>query len=153
MGFLGAVFTLREWAWLYIAGIWFYLVLVPVVEAAEQTVIQQVVPLQRQGRVFGFAMAFESAAAPITAFLVAPVAQVWIIPYARSAEGAAQLEPWLGEGISRGIALVFLVAGIIMIAAGLLAFLAPVYRRMSASYAQASAEEQAGADTNISSSG
>jgi DHA3 family multidrug efflux protein-like MFS transporter len=98
-------------------------------------------------------MAFESAAAPITAFLVAPVAQVWIIPYARSAEGAAQLEPWLGEGISRGIALVFLVAGIIMIAAGLLAFLAPVYRRMSASYAQASAEEQAGADTNISSSG
>src|SRR6478735_4521315 len=69
MGLLGAVFTLREWAWLYVAGIWLYLVLVPVVEAAEQTVIQRVVPLQRQGRVFGFAMAFESAAAPITAFL------------------------------------------------------------------------------------
>jgi MFS transporter, DHA3 family, multidrug efflux protein len=58
MGALGAVFTLREWAWLYIAGIWLYLVLVPFVEAAEQTIIQQVVPLQRQGRVFGFAMAF-----------------------------------------------------------------------------------------------
>ena len=57
MGVLGAVFTLREWAWLYIAGIWLYLVLVPFVEAAEQTVIQQVVPLERQGRVFGFAMA------------------------------------------------------------------------------------------------
>jgi DHA3 family multidrug efflux protein-like MFS transporter len=153
MGFLGAVFTLREWAWLYIAGIWFYLVLVPVVEAAEHTVIQQVVPLQRQGRVFGFAMAFESAAAPITAFLIAPVAQVWIIPYARSAEGAAQLEPWLGEGISRGIALVFLVAGIIMIVAGLLAFLAPVYRRISASYAQASAGGSAMADSNTSSPG
>jgi DHA3 family multidrug efflux protein-like MFS transporter len=55
----------REWAWLYIAGIWCYLVLVPVVEAAEQKVIQQVVPLQRQGRVFGFAMPFESAAAPV----------------------------------------------------------------------------------------
>ena len=96
MGVLGAVFTLREWAWLYIAGIWLYLVLIPVVEAAEQTVIQQVVPLQRQGRVFGFAMAFESAAAPITAFLIAPIAQVWIIPYARSAEGAAQLAPLLG---------------------------------------------------------
>jgi len=140
MGFLGAVFTLREWAWLYIAGIWFYLVLVPVVEAAEQTVIQQVVPLHRQGRVFGFAMAFESAAAPITAFLIAPVAQVWIIPYARSVEGAAQLAPLLGEGTSRGIALVFLVAGIIMIAAALLAFLTPVYRRVSASYAQTAAE-------------
>ena len=106
-------------------------------EAAEQTVIQQVVPLQRQGRVFGFAMAFESAAAPITAFLIAPIAQVWIIPYARSAEGAAQLAPLLGEGTSRGIALVFLAAGIIMIVAALLAFLTPVYRRVSASYARA----------------
>ncbi len=153
MGVLGAVFTLREWAWLYIAGIWLYLVLVPFVEAAEQTVIQQVVPLPRQGRVFGFAMAFESAAAPITAFLIAPIAQFWIIPYARSAEGAAQLAPLLGEGISRGIALVFLVAGAIMIAAALLAFLTPVYRRVSASYAQAATEASATASTSSSSSG
>ena len=135
MGLLGAVFTLREWAWLYVAGIWLYLVLVPVVEAAEQTVIQRVVPLHRQGRVFGFAMAFESAAAPLTAFLIAPIAQVWIIPYARSADGAAQLAPLLGVGTSRGIALVFLISGVILIAAALLAFLAPVYRRVSASYA------------------
>ncbi|MBP2268499.1 DHA3 family multidrug efflux protein-like MFS transporter [Pseudarthrobacter sp. PvP004] len=141
MGLLGAVFTLREWAWLYIVGIWLYLALVPVVEAAEQTVIQKVVPLPRQGRVFGFAMAFESAAAPITAFLIAPIAQFWIIPYARSTEGAAQLEPLLGEGISRGIALVFLVAGLIMIVVALIAFLTPVYRRVSASYTQAGAEE------------
>jgi DHA3 family multidrug efflux protein-like MFS transporter len=137
MGLLGAVFTLREWAWLYVAGIWLYLVLIPFVEAAEQTVIQQVVPLPRQGRVFGFAMAFESAAAPVTAFLIAPIAQFWIIPYARSTEGSAQLAPLLGEGTSRGIALVFLVAGIIMVAAALAAFLTPVYRRVSASYARA----------------
>ena len=141
MGVLGAVFTVREWAWLYITGIWAYLVLVPFVEAAEQTVIQQVVPLQRQGRVFGFAMAFESAASPVTAFLIAPIAQFWIIPYARSAEGAARLAPLLGEGTSRGIALVFLVAGVIMVIAALLAFLTPVYRRVSASYALAAAEE------------
>ena len=135
MGFLGAVFTVREWAWLYVAGIWLYLVLIPFVEAAEQTVIQQVVPLPKQGRVFGFAMAFESAAAPVTAVLIAPIAQFWLIPYARSAEGAARLAPLLGEGTSRGIALVFLVAGIILVAAALLAFLTPVYRRVSASYA------------------
>jgi len=140
MGVLGAVFTLREWAWLYILGIWLYLLLVPFVEAAEQTVIQRVVPLERQGRVFGFAMAFESAAAPVTAFVIAPIAQFWIIPYARSADGAAALAPLLGEGTSRGIALVFLVAGIIMIAAALLAFFTPVYRRVSASYAQVAAQ-------------
>ncbi|WP_458108208.1 MFS transporter [Arthrobacter sp. R3-55] len=148
MGLIGALFTVREWAWLYIAGIWLYMALVPVVEAAEQTVIQKVVPLPRQGRVFGFAMAFESAAAPITAFLIAPIAQFWIIPYARSSEGAAQLEPLLGEGISRGIALVFLAAGLIMIAVALLAFLTPVYRRVSASYAKTAAEETEAADSS-----
>jgi DHA3 family multidrug efflux protein-like MFS transporter len=137
MGVLGAVFTVREWAWLYVVGIFLYLTLVPAVEAAEQTVIQRVVPLPKQGRVFGFAMAFESAAAPVTAFLIAPIAQFWIIPYARSAEGAAQLAPLLGEGTSRGIALVFLVAGIILVAAALLAFLTPVYRRVSKEYAEA----------------
>ncbi|MCT9869837.1 MFS transporter [Paenarthrobacter aurescens] len=152
MGLIGALFTVREWAWLYIVGIWLYMALVPVVEAAEQTVIQKVVPLPRQGRVFGFAMAFESAAAPITAFLIAPIAQFWIIPYARSSDGAAQLEPLLGEGISRGIALVFLAAGLIMIAVALIAFLTPVYRRVSASYAQTAAEESAkeNADTPYS---
>ncbi len=139
MGVLGAVFTLREWGWLYIAGIWAYLVLIPFIEAAEQTVIQQTVPLERQGRVFGFAMAFESAAAPVTAFVIAPIAQFWIIPYARSAEGAARLAPLLGEGTSRGIALVFLIAGIIMVLAAVAAFFTPVYRRVSASYAASTA--------------
>ncbi|WP_026533368.1 MFS transporter [Arthrobacter sp. H41] len=140
MGASGAVFTVREWAWLYVIGMWLHLFLVPFVEAAEQTIIQRVVPLQQQGRVFGFALAFESAATPITAFLIAPLAQFWIIPYARSTEGAARLAPLLGEGTSRGIALVFLIAGIIMIAAALLAFRTPVYRRVSASYARIAAE-------------
>jgi len=95
--------------------------------------------------VFGFAMAFESAASPVTAFLIAPVAQFWIIPYARSAEGAARLAPLLGEGTSRGIALVFLVAGVIMVIAALLAFLTPVYRRVSEEYAAAAVEAKAAA--------
>lgn len=135
MGLLGALFTIRESWLLYAVGIWLYLCLVPAVEAAEQTVIQRVVPLQRQGRVFGFAMAFESAAAPITAFLIAPIAEFAIIPWARSDEGAVALEPLLGTGVVRGIALVFLVAGLVMVAASLLAFLTPAYRRISESYA------------------
>jgi DHA3 family multidrug efflux protein-like MFS transporter len=50
------------------------------------------------------------------------------------------LAPLLGEGTSRGIAMVFLMAGTIMIVAALLAFLTPVYRRVSATYAQTAAE-------------
>src|SRR5690606_36439173 len=102
--------------------------LIPAAEAAERTIIQRVVPLSRQGRVFGFAMAFESAAAPITAFLIAPIAEFWIIPWARSESGSAALEPLLGTGVARGIALVFLAAGIIMVIAAALAMLTKSYR-------------------------
>ncbi|WP_146793495.1 MFS transporter [Agrococcus baldri] len=144
MGVLGAVFTIREWWWLYLVGIWAYMALIPAAEAAEQTIIQRVVPLRRQGRVFGFAMAFESAAAPITAFLIAPIAELWILPWARSAEGGAALEPLLGTGTARGIALVFLVAGLIMVVAGALAFLTKSYRLISDSYASTAPQPAAG---------
>lgn len=136
MGLLGALFTIREWWWLYAIGIWLYMLMIPAIEAAEQTVIQKVVPYKRQGRVFGFAQAFESAAAPITAFVIAPIAEFFIIPYAKSAEGAAALAPLLGTGEARGIALVFLAAGIIMAIAAALAFLTKSYHRLSASYAE-----------------
>lgn len=146
MGVLGSLFTIREWWWLYVLGIFIYMCLIPAVEAAEQTVIQRVVPLERQGRVFGFAMAVESAAAPLTAFLVAPLADRWIIPYAASVEGARVIEPLVGVGtpVSRGIALVFLVAGLVMAVVGLLALASPAYRTLAATYAAAAPVDDAG---------
>ncbi|MGO3650297.1 MFS transporter [Agrococcus casei] len=147
MGALGVAFTMREWGWLYLVGIWLYMAVVPAIEAAEQTIIQRVVPLERQGRVFGFAGAFEAAAAPVTAFLVAPIAQAWIIPYARGADGAKALEPLLGSGDARGIALIFLIAGAVMIVAAAVAFMTPVYRKVSAIYA---AEASAAIDSRES---
>lgn len=136
MGILGALFTIREWWFLYALGIWLYMVLIPFAEAAEQTVIQRVVPYERQGRVFGFAQAFESAAAPVTAFIIAPLAELFIIPYANSEEGRMSLSWLLGTGEARGIALVFLAAGLIMVLAGLFAFATKSYRRLSESYAK-----------------
>lgn len=136
MGFLGAFFTIREWAWLYIVGIWLYMVLIPIIEATEQTVIQRVVPYQKQGRVFGFAQALESSAAPITAFLVAPIAEFIIIPYMNSDTGKSDLGWLLGSGEARGIALVFLVSGLIMVVVSLLAFFTKTYRHISAFYAK-----------------
>jgi MFS transporter, DHA3 family, multidrug efflux protein len=153
MGVLGAAFAIREHWWLYAGGIWLYMCLIPAAEAAEQTVIQRVVPLSRQGRVFGFAMAFESAAAPVTAFLIAPIAEFWIIPWARSEEGAVALEPWLGTGTTRGIALVFVVAGAVMVVAALLAFLTRSYRRISASYDESAPERGDDAHSDDAQSG
>ncbi|MGV8886003.1 MAG: MFS transporter [Microbacteriaceae bacterium] len=134
MGLIGALFTIREWWWLYVAGIWIYMALIPAVEAAEQTVIQKVVPFTTQGRVFGFAAAFESAAAPITAFLIAPIAEFMIIPYMNSDTGRSSLGWLLGDGQARGIALVFLVAGIAMVLIAFGAFLTKSYRLISQQY-------------------
>lgn len=134
MGALGALFTIREVWWLYVAGIWLYMVLIPAVEAAEQSVIQRVVPYQRQGRVFGFAQAFEASAAPITAFAIAPLAEFFIIPYMKSETGQQAFGWLLGSGQSRGIALVFFFAGLIMVAAALIAFMTKSYKRLSKFY-------------------
>jgi DHA3 family multidrug efflux protein-like MFS transporter len=134
MGMLGALFTIRDWWWLYAAGIWLYMTLIPAVEASEQTVIQKVVPFRTQGRVFGFAAALESAAAPVTAFLIAPIAEFAIIPYM---DGEAGRSTWgwaLGDGEARGIALVFLFAGLIMVVFALLAFATRSYRILSEQY-------------------
>lgn len=137
MGLLGAVFTLREWWWLYAVGIWAYMTLVPVIESAEQTVIQKVVPFERQGRVFGAATALEVSTGPITSFAIAPIAEFWIIPYFRTDEGERAWSWLLGEGEMRGIALIFLVGGLIMVAASLAAFLTRSYRTLSAEYREA----------------
>ena len=134
MGFLGALFTIREWWWLYAGGILLYMTLIPAVEASEQTVIQKIVPFQTQGRVFGFAQAFEAAAAPITAFLIAPIAQFLVIPYMKSDAGNQTFGWLLGTGEGRGIALVFLISGLVMVLAAAAAFFTRSYRRLSAQY-------------------
>ena len=137
MGVLGAVFMLREWWPLFVVGMWLYMMMVPPVEAAEQTVIQKVVPYARQGRVFGTAQAMEAAAAPVTAFLIAPLAEFLIIPFMRSEAGRMQWGWLLGEGEARGIALICLFAGLIMVVAASLAFFTRSYRRLTELYAGA----------------
>ncbi|BAJ73956.1 permease of the major facilitator superfamily [Microbacterium testaceum StLB037] len=135
------------------AGIWVYMALIPPVEAAEQTVIQKVVPFATQGRVFGFAAAFESAAAPITSFLIAPIAEFAIIPYMEGSDGRATWGWLLGDGASRGIALVFVFAGLFMVVAASLAFLTRSYRTLSRQYrtaeVNADVAETGGPDASV----
>nr|WP_314841038.1 MFS transporter [uncultured Microbacterium sp.] len=141
MGLLGSVFMLREWWPLYVIGMWMYMALVPPAEAAEQTIIQKVVRYDRQGRVFGVAAAMEAAAAPVTAFLIAPIAEFLIIPYMRTRAGRDQWGWLLGEGEARGIALICLFAGLIMVVAGTLAFFTRSYRKLTELYASAPSQE------------
>lgn len=134
---LGGLFTIREVWLLYAVGIFIFMCLMPAAEAAEQTIIQRVVPLKRQGRVFGLAQAIESASTPISAFIVAPLAQYIVLPYMNSEAGKSTWGWLLGEGEARGIALVFLIASLIMLVVVLLAFTTKAYRELSRYYQSA----------------
>lgn len=132
---IGILFVLREWPWLFVVGIFAYMVLIPAAEAAEQTIIQRVVPLERQGRVFGFAMSVETAATPISAMAMGPLAEFWLIPWVDSPAGQAAWGWLLGDGEARGIALVFILSSALMLIVVLLAFRSKAYARLSRSYA------------------
>lgn len=134
---LGMSFAIREWWWLYALGILIFMCLMPIAEAAEQTIVQRVVPFEKQGRVFGFAASVESAAAPVSAFLIGPLAQFWLIPYMDSPAGQDSLGWLLGPGEARGIALAFLAASALLLIVVLLAFVSKPYRQLSAAYAAA----------------
>jgi DHA3 family multidrug efflux protein-like MFS transporter len=111
-----------------------YMVLIPYAEAAEQTVMQKVVPYERQGRVFGFAQSVEQAASPLTAFLIGPIAQLIFIPFMTTGAGVELIGGWFGIGPDRGIALVFVLTGIVGLAVAAVALHSRPYRELSARY-------------------
>src|SRR3972149_995643 len=61
------IFPIQASLLLLIFGSLVWMFLFPFIEASEQTIIQKVVPPERQGRVFGFANSVEQSASPLTA--------------------------------------------------------------------------------------
>lgn len=117
-------------------GFFLYMVVIPIAESSEQTIIQKVVPYREQGRVFGFAQTVETAASPVTAFLIGPIAQAWVIPFMTDGAGAEAVGSWFGTGPDRGMALIFIVAGSIGLLMTILALNSRAYRNISRSYAE-----------------
>ena len=126
-----ALFTLQSSIAMLAVGMLVWISLMPVIEAAEQTVLQQVVPYDKQGRVFGFAQTVENAASPLTSFLIGPIAQLAVIPFMTDGLGADTIGGWFGTGKERGIALIFTVAGIIGVLGTLAARASGWYRVLS----------------------
>lgn len=126
-----SLFTARTSIVLLAVGMFVWLALMPVIEAAEQTVLQKVVPFEQQGRVFGFAQTIENAASPITALAIGPVAQLWVIPFMSDGTGADSIGSWFGTGVDRGIALIFTVAGLVGVVVTLAAAGSRWYRAIS----------------------
>jgi MFS transporter, DHA3 family, multidrug efflux protein len=138
-----SVFTIQASFALLVAGCFLWMALGPVAEAAEQTTLQKVVPLERQGRVFGFAQSGEQAASPLTAFLIGPLTQFIVIPFMTNGAGARSIGGWFGTGPDRGIALVFTVAGLVGVLVAIAALRSRPYHLLSARYLNDDAAPQA----------
>ena len=134
MWVIATVFTIQASVVSLAVGMFIYLCLIPVVEAAEQTILQAVIPLERQGRVFGFAQSIEQAASPLTAFMIGPIAQFIFIPFMTTGEGVDLIGGWFGTGANRGIALLFTLTGLIGLMVTLLAMRSHAYQKLSANY-------------------
>lgn len=135
-------FTIQPSIILLAGGSFLFLCLIPVIEASEQTILQKVIPPERQGRVFGFAQSIEQAASPITAFMIGPIAQLIFIPFMTTGAGVNLIGGWFGTGTNRGIALLFIVAGIIGLIVTLIALQSRSYRKLSANYQKQQSEVQ-----------
>lgn len=145
------VFTIQSSYWLLAAGCFVWMLLGPYAEAAEHTTLQKVVPLERQGRVFGFAQSVEQSASPLTAFLIGPLTQFVVIPFMTDGAGANAIGSWFGTGPDRGIALVFTVAGLLGLVVTILAFNSRFYRELSAAYAAGKDDDGEGGGATVAS--
>jgi MFS transporter, DHA3 family, multidrug efflux protein len=134
MWIIAILFTIQASIILLAIGMFIYLCLIPVVEASEQTILQTVIPLERQGRVFGFAQSIEQAASPLTAFMIGPIAQFIFIPLMTTGMGAELIGSWFGTGRDRGIALLFIVTGIVGLIVTIGAMRSRSYRRLLENY-------------------
>lgn len=129
------IFPLQASIILLAIGSLTWMSLFPFIEATEQTIIQKVVPAERQGRVFGFAQSVEQAASPLTAFLIGPIAQIFFIPFMTNGRGVELIGSWFGVGAGRGIALVFIAAGFVGLGVTLIAMRSNSYKLLSKRYA------------------
>jgi DHA3 family multidrug efflux protein-like MFS transporter len=132
--FSGMLFAIQASIILFIIGMIVYMLLIPAIEAAEQTVLQRVVPKEKQGRVFGFAQTAESLATPIMTLAIGPITQLFFIPFMTTGKGVDLIGDWFGVGVNRGIGLVFILASFFGLVVTVLAMQSQSYRHLAKEY-------------------
>ena len=70
----------------------------------------------------------------MTAFVVGPLTQIFVIPFMSTGAGARAVGSWYGTGQEREMAVMFTIAGLLGVVAALLALRSGAYRRLSAAY-------------------
>ena len=116
-------------------GMFVWLCLIPIVEAAEQTVLRNE-SSRPNGRAGSSDLPSPSSnrqpRSPRSS--IGRIAQIFFIPFMTTGAGVQALGPWFGTGVDRGIGLLFIVAGWIGLVVTLLAMRSNSYRLLSKRY-------------------
>jgi DHA3 family macrolide efflux protein-like MFS transporter len=126
-----ALVGLRPSEWLVAAGFFIVMASAPIVNGSSQAIWQSKVPPGLQGRVFAARSMIATAAMPLAYLLSGPLADRVFEPMLR-AGGALSTSAgnWVGVGPGRGIGLMFVIAGVLVIFVTLIGYLNPRLRRV-----------------------
>ncbi len=104
---------------------------VPIINGCDQAIWQTKVERGVQGRVFAMAQLISQFTAPIAYLAAGPLSDRLFEPMMRPGGGLANLlGPWIGVGAGRGVAVLFLVMGTLLIVASLAGFAYPRLRSL-----------------------
>ncbi len=116
------------------AGMALFLFFIPIASGCSQAIFQTKVPLDVQGRVFAARSMISGSMMPIAYLLTGPLADRVFEP--RLQPGASWAENWVGRlmgvGAGRGIGFMFVIAGVFLMTASLLAWTHPRIRYLEA---------------------
>ncbi len=128
------LFTIPNITVVFLVGIFVWMIFGPIAEAAESTILQKIIPIERHGRTIGFAQTVEQMASPLTAFLIGPLTHFFFIPFMTTGAGATTIGPWFGTGEVRAMALVFTLTGLIGLCTSFIAMHSRSAKRIEREY-------------------
>lgn len=114
------------------AGIFILMFFIPLASGNSQVVFQTKVARDVQGRVFSVRSAISQSMMPIAFLTAGPIADRFFEPLMREGGALAStfLGQWLGTGAGRGIALMYILAGLVAIVVSIFVYANPRIRNL-----------------------
>ncbi|MCP4901266.1 MAG: MFS transporter [bacterium] len=125
------IMGLRPSVWLVAAGAAWAHFSIPFVNASNQAIWQAKVPTEIQGRVFATRHMIARAAMPLAFLIAGPLADGLFEPLmANDSALAKSIELLIGSGTGRGMGLIFILMGGLIMLASVIGFLTPCIRQV-----------------------
>lgn len=132
LGLLGRVlFGVGHSVAIWAVSLFFGWISIPFIDGYNQAIWQEKVPAALQGRVFAAGQVAENLALPIALGLAGPLADHYFQPAMRPGGSLVHaFGPIVGTGPGAGIAVMFLLSGVLGVVVGLVGFALPAIRRV-----------------------